>query len=140
MDEQTNGFGIQTVYSPDDSMYSSGGEKSHFYEVWNKQQVFAVESNTLISRETCHVAQFTFWSSEFDKWGRSGDPLAALCTLSLSYTHTPTSPALVKCSQTLTIVTNTAKLPTGTLSNKPRAVTAQVGLLISVAPGTGRCV
>lgn len=30
MDEQTNGFGIQTVYSPDDSMSSSGGEKSHF--------------------------------------------------------------------------------------------------------------
>lgn len=141
MDEQTNGFGIQIVYSPDDSMYSSGGEKpSHFMEFGINSSSLLLSSNTLISRETCHVAQFTFWSSVFGKWGRSGDSPAGLCTLSLSHTHTPTSLALVKCSQTLTIVTNTAKLPTGTLSNKPHVVAARGGLLTSVAPGAGRCV
>ena len=69
MDEQTNGFGIQIVYSPDDSMYSSGGEKpSHFMEFGINSSSLLLSSNTLISRETCHVAQFTFWSSVFGKW------------------------------------------------------------------------
>lgn len=129
MDEQTNGFGIQTLYAPNDSIYSSGGEKSsHFMELGINSSSLLLSSNTLISRETCHLAQFTFWLSVSGKWGRSGDPPSGFVyPLSLSHTHTRTSLVLVKCNQTLTILTNTAKIPTGTLSNKPHVVAAQGG-------------
>ena len=88
MDEQTNGFGIQTVYSPDDSMFSSGVKKSsHFMEFGINSSSLLPSSNRFLERPA--MLFILLFGHLYLANGEGQAILRQVCAPSLSHTHIP---------------------------------------------------